>query len=117
METIASAYSIVLWGSAILLSVLICVCLVRAILGPRFTDRIVAINVINTQTIILIAILSYQFQDRNLLYVAIVYAMIGFLAVAVLSKCYVTAYRANHVRLTYEPEDGRVDSDNKGCLE
>ena len=34
--------------SAIVLAALMLATLVRAILGPRFTDRIIAVNVINT---------------------------------------------------------------------
>jgi len=108
METINYAYSILLWISVVFLAVLMCACLVRAVLGPRFTDRIVAISVIYTQTIIMIAILSCLFQDKNLLDVAIVYAMIGFLAVVVLSKCYVMPHQAHHVNLGYEPDAERL---------
>ena len=118
METIDKAYSILLWSSVVLLSLYACVCLVRAILGPRYTDRIVSINVICTQTIIIIAILSCLFQDRNLLNVAIVYAMIGFLTVVVLSKCYVMPRQALHVNLGYEPKAERVVNEGKkGCSE
>ena len=101
METIDKAYSILLWISAAFLSVFVGACLVRAIMGPRFTDRIVAINVICTQTIIMIAILSCLFRDSNMLDIAFVYAMIGFLAVVVLSKCYIMPHHANPVDLGY----------------
>ena len=113
METIDNAYSVLLWISAVFLSVLICACLVRAILGPRFTDRIVSINVICSQTIIMIAVLSCLFRDRNLLDIAVVYAMIGFLAVVVLSKCYVTPYDANPVNLGYADAERLIHEDEK----
>ena len=105
METIDKAYSVLLWISAACLSVFVGACLLRAILGPRFTDRIVAINVICTQTIIMIAILSCLFRDRNLLDIAIVYSMIGFLAVVVLSKCYIMPHHTNPVDLVLENEE------------
>ena len=104
METINKAYSVLLWISEAFLAVLVCVCLVRAILGPRFTDRIVSINVICTQTIIMIVILSCLFQNSNLLDIAIVYAMIGFLAIVVLSKCYIMPYHTNPADLGYEQD-------------
>ena len=106
MDAIDKAYSALLWFSVTLLSVFACVCLMRAILGPRFTDRIVSINVICTQTLIMIAMLSFLFQESSLLDVAIVYALIGFLAVVVLSKCYVTPRRANPVYLYKKEEEG-----------
>ena len=113
MEAIDNAYSALLWISVTLLSVFVCVCLVRAILGPRFTDRIVAINVICTQTIIIIAILSFLLRESSLLDIAIVYAMIGFLSVVVLSKCYIMPYHVNPVNLGYEPETERFLHENE----
>ena len=88
MEAVEHAYQILLWVSIIVLSLSTFACLVRAIMGPRLTDRIVSINVICTKVIILIAILSRLFDQGIILDIAIVYAMIGFLAVVVLSKCY-----------------------------
>ena len=105
MESIDKAYSVLLWISAALLSVFVFACLVRAILGPRFTDRIVGINVICTQTIIMIAILSCLFRDSNLLDVAIVYSMVGFLAVVVLSKCYIMPHHTNPTDLGFKKEE------------
>ena len=102
MEAIDTAYSILLLTSAVFLAIFTGICLVRAILGPRFTDRVVAINVIVTQTIIMIAILSCLFSDKNLLDIAIVYAMIGFLAVVVLSKCYIMNHHRNPVEMGYK---------------
>jgi len=98
METIDAAYRALLWVSAIILSLLLCASLVRAILGPRFTDRIVAINLICTKTIIMIAVLSYLRNDNSLLDIAIVYAMISFLVMVVLSKCYITSQEASLIR-------------------
>ena len=111
MERIDTAYSMLLWVSTIFLSIMLCVCLIRAILGPRFTDRIVSINVICTKAIIMIAILSSLFKDSNLLDIAIVYAMIAFLVVVVLSKCYIMPYHANPAELDIDP--AIVDSVNK----
>ena len=109
MEAIDKAYSILLGISSTLLAVFIFACLINAILGPRFTDRVVAINVIITQTIIMIAILSCMFQNSMLLDIAIVYAMIGFLAVVVLSKCYIMPHHANPIDLIYSNEEESVE--------
>jgi len=88
MEIIKQSYQILLWIATIFLSISVFACLIRAIMGPRLTDRIVAINVICTKVVILIAILSAIFDNGGLLDIAIVYAMISFLAVVALSKCY-----------------------------
>jgi multicomponent Na+:H+ antiporter subunit F len=60
--------------------------LVRAVLGPRFTDRIVAVNVLNTLVVALISLLSVYFREDFLIDVALVYALLSFLTVASLSR-------------------------------
>ena len=51
---------------------------IRAVRGPRFTDRIVAINMIGTMTTVMIGILSAY------LGVSLVYSLLSFLAVVVM---------------------------------
>ena len=96
MHTITEAYNVLLWIAAVFISLSACACLVRGILGPRFTDRIVAINVICTKAVIMIALLSCILGDSHLLDIAVLYAMISFLAVVVLSKCYLSSRRIKH---------------------
>ena len=48
----------VLTAGAVVLALLILATLVRAVLGPRFTDRIVAVNVISTLVIAELVLLS-----------------------------------------------------------
>ena len=76
----------VLTGSAIVLALLIFAALVRAILGPRFTDRIIAINMVNTMVVAMITLLSVYLQEDFLVDVALVYALLSFLMVAVLAQ-------------------------------
>ena len=94
-DIIKNAYRILMWLSTAFLSASICVCFIRAIIGPNITDRIVAINVICTKVVIIIAILACLFGENSLLDIAIVYAMISFLAVVVLSKCYILPHHTN----------------------
>ena len=72
----------------VVLAVMTLLCLVRAIQGPRIADRIVSINMISTLTIAMICILAIRQQQGYLVDVALIYALIGFLAVVVLSKVY-----------------------------
>ena len=90
---IDTAYQIMLWCGIAFLSVSILFCLLRGVLGPRFTDRIVSVNLIGSKTIIMIAILSFLLEESGLIDIAMVYALISFVAVIVLSKCYI---RLNH---------------------
>ena len=58
-------------ASALVLAVLILAVLVRAILGPRFTDRIIAVNVINTLVVALLVVLSVWMSEDFLVDVAL----------------------------------------------
>jgi Multisubunit Na+/H+ antiporter, MnhF subunit len=72
--------------SAVILAALMLAALVRAVLGPRFTDRIVAVNMINTMAVAVLVILSVRLREDFLVDVALVYALLSFLTVAVLSR-------------------------------
>jgi len=79
--------------SMIFLGTTMSFCLLRGILGPRFTDRVLAVNVISCKTILLIAALAAYSDKSYLLDVCLIYAMISFLAVVVLSKNYMAMYK------------------------
>lgn len=93
--SITQAYDI-LYGTTIILLILIMFfCLARAIKGPEITDRIVAINMLGTLTIMIICILSIWIGENYLLDVALIYAMISFISVVVLTKVYMGVHREN----------------------
>jgi len=66
-------------AAAIMLLVLTFLCLVRAALGPTTGDRVVAINVIGTKTMVIIALVSFLFGQEFFLDVSLVYALIAFI--------------------------------------
>lgn len=76
-----------------ILAAAIFLCLLRAIRGPRFTDRLVALNAICTLVILLICILSYVLSASYLIDVAILYGLLNLLAVAILSRITVDRHR------------------------
>lgn len=55
--------------------------LVRACLGPTIYDRILAVNVFGTKTVLLIAAIGYLMGRPDFLDIAIVYALINFISV------------------------------------
>ena len=57
---------------------------IRAVRGPRFTDRIVAINMSGTMTTVMIGILSAYLGETSLVDVSLVYSLLSFLAVVVM---------------------------------
>ena len=68
------------------LSATMCVCLVRAIKGPTFADRIIAVNMMCAKTILLIVIVGVNLEEAFLVDVALVYALLSFVAVVVLTR-------------------------------
>ena len=77
----------------IVLAALSILCLVRAIKGPRPADRIVAANMLGTLTMAMIVILLDKLHEGYLADIALIYALISFLAVVVLCKVYTGAYK------------------------
>lgn len=98
MGNLSSAYETVAVAAIICIAVLIVACLIRSVLGPRLTDRIVAVNSIGTMTIVIIAILAVLLDEAYLLDVCLIYAMISFVAVIVLTKIYTGVYRKEHAK-------------------
>ena len=82
-------------AALLILGALMIACLVRAILGPRIADRLVSINMTGTIAIMIIALLSVMLNEGYLLDIAIIYAMLSFLAVVVLVKVFIGIYMAN----------------------
>lgn len=77
----------------IVIAVMAILCLVRAIIGPKLADRIMAVNMIGTLTIAIIILLSVLLNESMMLDVALVYAVISFVAVMVLTQIYIGIYR------------------------
>lgn len=78
------------------------VCLVRALKGPRITDRVVALNMIGTLVVMMICILSYLLEEAFLVDVAILYALLNMLVVVVLTRA------ATHRHYELHPEESEV---------
>ena len=60
--------------------------LARAFLGPTVFDRILAVNSVGTKTVLLIALVGFLTGRPDFLDIAIVYAMINFIAVVAVLK-------------------------------
>ena len=92
------AYNLLFSVVLAVLGVLLFLCLLRAILGPRIADRVVGINMIGTIVIMMIAILSLMLGEGYLVDVAMIYTMLSFLAVVLLTKIYMGVYREKRRR-------------------
>ena len=69
---------------AILITILLA--LIRALLGPTVFDRIVAMNMLGTKTILLIAVFALLTGRHDLLDIALVYALINFIGLVAVLK-------------------------------
>lgn len=87
------AYQMLFSGALIFLAVMLILCLVRAIKGPRVADRIIAVNMMGTMVMVIIGILAVKMQEGYLVDICLIYAMISFLAVIVLTKVYTGVYK------------------------
>lgn len=76
----------------VILAVMLIACLIRAIIGPRIADRLVAVNMITTMVMAIVSILAIIMEEGYLVDICLIYAMISFLAVVVLTKVYTGVY-------------------------
>ena len=90
--TVANAYDLLLTIALGVLGVLLFLCLIRSILGPRIADRIVAVNMVGTMTISMIGVLALKMKEGYLVDISLIYAMLSFLAVVLLTKVYMGVY-------------------------
>lgn len=89
--TIEQAYQTLYGVALILFLVMIGAMCIRSIIGPRSTDRIMSVNMLGTMTICSIAILSVILDEGYLADVALIYAMISFVAVLMMASMFVPA--------------------------
>ncbi len=101
-----TALNVLLIGAMLFLAVLLILCLIRAIIGPRVADRLVAVNSISTMVMVIIAILTLFLDAGFLADICLIYAMISFLAVIVLNRVYMSEIR----KKDGEEEDDDDDS-------
>ena len=83
----------VFYGILCVIAIMLVLCLIRAIIGPRITDRVVAVNMIGTMVMVGIAVLSVIKNEGYLVDICLIYAMISFLGVVVLTRIYTGVYR------------------------
>lgn len=104
MSTLAMMYRYLYIGSLIFLAILLLLCLIRAIKGPQIVDRIVSVNMMGTIVMVIIGILALLLKEGYLVDICLIYAMISFLAVVVLTKVFVGIHRERQIRKQKERE-------------
>jgi multicomponent Na+:H+ antiporter subunit F len=66
---------------AIAILVVMILALVRAIVGPSLYDRILAVNMFGTKTVLLISVMSVVAGRADFVDIALVYALINFISI------------------------------------
>lgn len=95
----AAALIAILIGMALLL--------VRALMGPTLYDRILAVNVIGTKTVLVIGLLGFVMGRPDFLDIAMIYTLINFVTTIAILKFF--RYRSFQVPLMRRP-DATVDT-------
>jgi len=101
----ANAYTVLYIISLCALALLFIAAFVPAVKGPSLADRIVAVNMMGTQTIIMIGVIGLMINEGYLADVALIYAMISFLAVVLLCKVYMGVFLERCARSQEEGKD------------
>lgn len=98
----------------VILVLLALLCLVRCIMGPRIADRVMAVNMIGTLTIIMVVVFVVALGEGYLADIALIYAMLSFLAVVVLCKIYTGIYReSKSEKACLEARDAGKEGDER----
>ena len=74
-------------GSSLILGFLVFICLYRGIFGPGFLNRLVAINVIGTKTVVILALMGFIYQRIDMFVdTCLGYALLNFIGTLAAAK-------------------------------
>ena len=73
-------------GTATVFILLVVAMFYRAVKGPSTQDRVLAVNVLGTNTVVVLALLAAALGEPSLLDIALVYALLNFLMAVAISK-------------------------------
>ena len=98
IATLGSTGQTFLTVVVVIMAVFCLICLIKIIVGPSAADRLLAANMMGGIINVMICLLYVLLREEFLLDVALVYAMLSFLAVIALSNIYIGVYRQKHLR-------------------
>ena len=75
--------------------------LLRAILGPSVYDRVLAVNMLGTKTVLLLAVIAFLSGRPDFLDLALAYALINFIGVLAVLEF----FRSRALEQAGDPED------------
>jgi multicomponent Na+:H+ antiporter subunit F len=69
------------YAVTIALAITMALALLRAILGPSLYDRVLAVNMLGTKTVLLLSVIAFVLGRPDFLDLALAYALINFIGV------------------------------------
>ena len=100
-------YSEIFHVILVVLAVLTIFCLIRAVQGPTIADRLVAVNMMGTIVMVMIAVLALLINEGYLVDICLIYAVV------VLTKVYTGVYIEYRKRLE-EKKKAKEQEGRKG---
>jgi len=85
--------------------------LARAMAGPTVYDRIAAVNLFGTKTVLLIAVWAFISNRTDLLDIALVYALINFIGVIAVLKLVATGNFHSSSITVNKPNPAKAESE------
>jgi multicomponent Na+:H+ antiporter subunit F len=76
--------------------------LIRAVLGPSVYDRVLAVNMFGTKTVLLLSVIAFLYGRPDFLDLALAYALINFIGVLAVLEF----FRNRALRRSAEREEG-----------
>ena len=70
-----------LFAATLAILVVMILAIIRGVMGPTLYDRILAVNMFGTKTVLLISLLGFVMGRPEFLDIAMVYALINFISV------------------------------------
>jgi multicomponent Na+:H+ antiporter subunit F len=62
------------------------ICLYRAFAGPTIQDRVLAVNIVSTKTLSVVALAAFIFGETTFLDVTLLYALLNFVVTVALAR-------------------------------
>lgn len=82
-------------AAAVAILVTMALALTRALLGPSVYDRVIAVNMFGTKTVLFLSVIAFLYDRRDFLDLALAYALINFIGVLAVLK-FVQDYTLRH---------------------
>ena len=99
IQALETTYHFLFVGVLIVLGIMLFLCLIRAFMGPTVADRLVSVNMMGTMVMTIIAILAVMMNESYLVDICIIYAMMSFLAVIVLSNVIMGVHKEEEIQI------------------